>query len=201
MRQKQVWRLAVKQVAPTPRCNLKVIEEIWRLKTPRKRTCEHPRRLDSAVYIFTDQESKPVSRPCGASPQFTSTPLILADTEITLQDVPNRAYTLRLFVESAEREVRRKDNHTWTPAQRPYVPYFPNMYTNWWMCVYRGVSPTSQIRAEVQMKSGHSFWARYREAGELIELDGLFSDYWSSSKPEFTVLSQSFSPTSPHRSN
>src|SRR5258706_5031504 len=41
------------------------------------------------------------------------------------------------------------DNHTWTPAQRPYVPYFSNPYTKWWMCVYREVSPTSDIRAEV----------------------------------------------------
>ena len=69
------------------------------------------------------------------------------------------------------------------------------------MCVYRGVSPISQIRADVQMKGGHSFWAKYREASEVIELDGLFSDYWSSSNPEFTVLSQSFSSTSPNRSD
>ena len=38
-----------------PRRSLKVIEEIWGLKTPRKRTCEHTRRLDSAAYILTDQ--------------------------------------------------------------------------------------------------------------------------------------------------
>jgi len=48
-----------------------------------------------------------------------------------------------------EREVQMTDNHTWTPAQRPYVPYFSNPYTKWWMCVYREVSPTSDIRAEV----------------------------------------------------
>src|SRR5258706_9178289 len=28
-------------------------------------------------------------------------------------------------------------------------PIFSNTHTNWWMCVYRDVSPTSQIRAEV----------------------------------------------------
>ena len=65
------------------------------------------------------------------------------------------------------------------------------------MYVYRGVSPTSHIRAEVQIKSGHSFWAKYREAGEAIELDGLFKDYWNSNDREFTVLSQSLSPPSP----
>jgi len=67
--------------------------------------------------------------------------------------------------------------------------------------VYRGVSPTSQIRAEVGMTSGQSVWAKYREASEVIDLDGLLSDYWSSNNHEFTVLSQSLSPTSPHRSD
>ena len=42
-------------------------------------------------------------------------------TEITLQDVPNGAYTLRLFLANVEREVQMRDNHTWTPAQRLYV--------------------------------------------------------------------------------
>ena len=40
------------------------------------------------------------------------------------------------------------------------------------------------------MKSGHSFWAKYREANEVIDLHGLFSDYWSSNNHEFTVLGQ-----------
>ena len=145
-------------------------------------------------------------------------------TEITLQDIPNQEYTLRLFVENVESKLQRKDDHTWTPAltvpisclqsiqhatgacnrflqvtpsgrilenadfhmgwwahsapcstggrgwgfaavlplaekkkkkntwtpaQCPYVPYFPNMYTQWWMCVYRDISPTSQIWVEV----------------------------------------------------
>ena len=122
-------------------------------------------------------------------------------TEIALQDVRNRAYVVRLFVDDGEIEGQMNDNHTWIPAQRPYVPYFPNTYTHCWMCVYRDISPTSQIRAEVRMKSGHSFWAKYRDVSEVIELDGVFSDYWGSKNPEFTVLSQSFSPTSPHRSD
>jgi len=63
------------------------------------------------------------------------------------------------------------------------------------MCVYRNVSPTTQIRTEVRMKTGHSVWAKYREAKEVIDLDGVFSNYWSSSNREFTVLSQSLSST------
>ncbi len=41
--------------------------------------------------------------------------------EITFQDVPNQECTLRLFVESQEKELQMKDNRTWTPIQRPYV--------------------------------------------------------------------------------
>ena len=67
--------------------------------------------------------------------------------------------------------------------------------------MYRDVSPTSQIRAAARMKSGHLFWAKYREVGEVIDIDGLFSDYWSSKNRRFTVLSQSATPTSPHRSD
>ena len=59
------------------------------------------------------------------------------------------------------------------------------------MCVYRDISPTSLIRAEVRMPGGHSILSKYREAGETIDLDGLFSDYWRSNNREFTVLSQS----------
>jgi hypothetical protein len=50
------------------------------------------------------------------------------------------------------------------------------------------------MRAEVRMKSGHSFWAKYREGSEVIDLHGLFNDYWSSNNHEFTVLGQSLSP-------
>jgi hypothetical protein len=118
-------------------------------------------------------------------------------TEITLQDVPNREYTLRLLVENVERELQKTDNYNWTLEQRQYVLYFFNTYTHQWMCVHRDVSPTTQIRAEVRMKIGHSVWTKYREANEAIDLDGLFSDYWSSDSRDFTVLSQSLSLTTP----
>ena len=59
----------------------------------------------------------------------------------------------------------------------------------------------SKLRAEALMKSGHSVWTKYRAAGEVIDLDGLFSDYWSSDSREFTVSSQLFPPTSLYRSD
>ena len=40
------------------------------------------------------------------------------------------------------------------------------------------------------MKSGHSIWAKYREASEFIDLQEVFCDYWSSNNHEFTMLSQ-----------
>src|SRR5258706_16131859 len=58
----------------------------------------------------------------------------------------------------------------------------------------RDICPTSQIRAEVRMKK---FWTRHREARQAIDLDGLFSDYWSSGNNEITVLSQSLSQPRP----
>ena len=38
------------------------------------------------------------------------------------------------------------------------------------------------------MNSGHSAWAEYREASEVIDIHGLFNDYWTYSNHEFTVL-------------
>ena len=50
-------------------------------------------------------------------------------TEITLQDVPNRDYTLKLFGESVEIPVEKTGNRSWTPTQRQYALYFPTTYT------------------------------------------------------------------------
>ena len=49
---------------------------------------------------------------------------------ITLKNVPNRDYTLRLFVSYKETELLTEDNRTWTPVQCLYVPYFPTTYNN-----------------------------------------------------------------------
>ena len=59
----------------------------------------------------------------------------------------------------------------------------------------------SKLRAEVRMRSGHSLWAKHREANVVIDLHGLFGDYWSSSHREFTVLRQSITTTQSARSN
>jgi hypothetical protein len=42
------------------------------------------------------------------------------------------------------------------------------------------------------MRSGKLFWAKTLLASEVINLQAIFDDYWSSSKHEFTIQSQSF---------
>ena len=67
-------------------------------------------------------ESKPPLGRCGVSLQFRFTPAHFGQhAEIRLQEGPNREYTVRLFVENMERVLEKKDNQTWTPAQRVYV--------------------------------------------------------------------------------
>ena len=91
-------------------------------------------------------------------------------------------------------DVRRaRDGLTDHPSRQEKV------LTDGWN--YEKVVVGSNLRAEVRMKSGHSVWAKYREVDEVINLDGLFSEYWSSNNREFTVLSQSLSLISPHRSD
>ena len=41
------------------------------------------------------------------------------------------------------------------------------------------------------MKRGHSFWAKTRHRDEIIDLQGLFNNYWSSNEREFLVSSKS----------
>ena len=50
------------------------------------------------------------------------------------------------------------------------------------------------------MKSGHSLFARYREANETFDLHGLFNEYWSSINREFIVLGELLSPMTPRMS-
>ena len=126
--------------------------------------------------------------------RFTSILVHTADfgqhTGIALQDVPNRDYTLRLFRGNEELELQAQDNQTWTAAQRPYVPCFFISNTYRWLCMCRGFYPTSEMRVEIQMRSGHLIWAKNRVASDLIDLQMLFDDYWNSSKHEFTVPSE-----------
>ena len=123
---------------------------------------------------------------------------------INRQKVGCRVENGRRAGETIARATRQCDERTagsrW--AKRPLLQQERiknNGLTGAWN--YVQVVVGSKLRAEVTMKSGHSFWAKYREAGEIIDLDGLFSSYWSSNDREFTVLSQSLSQSSSYRSD
>jgi hypothetical protein len=112
-----------------------------------------------------------------------------------------RVYAEVVCRKCGERVTEERQPHLDT-STTPVCPLFlPYAHLPVDVPVYRGVSPTTQIRAEVRMKIGHSVWTKYREANEVIELDGLFDDYWSSNNHEFTVLSQSSLPNSPRISS
>ena len=118
-------------------------------------------------------------------------------TGITLRDVPRFKYRLRLFVGSEERDLERRDNRTWRPAQRLYVLRFFPMWTILSLCECRGVSLALQLRVEIQMKSGHLPWAKKEQTGQSIDLQEVFDYYWGSKTHEVTVSGQTLLPSSP----
>ena len=61
---------------------------------------------------------------CRFTSVFVHTPDSEHHTEITLQGILHRDYTLRLFIGNEASELQTQDNQTWTPAQRPHVPCF-----------------------------------------------------------------------------
>ena len=52
------------------------------------------------------------------------------------------------------------------------------------------------MRVEIHMRTGHLFWAKNRQTSEMISLNALLDEYWSSTKLEFTIPSQLRSQTS-----
>ena len=47
------------------------------------------------------------------------------------------------------------------------------------------------------MRTGHAYWAKTRQQSDVIDIQGLLKEYWDSNQHEFTVPSQSQSPTRP----
>ena len=108
-----------------------------------------------------------------------------------MQDIPDLKHKLVLFVGSEAIELQRKDNRTWAPVQRLYVLSLLTTYTNRSMCAYRDISPTSQVRVEIQMKSGHLPWAKKDQNAKEIGLQKLFHEYWTTKKHEIMVPGRS----------
>jgi hypothetical protein len=40
------------------------------------------------------------------------------------------------------------------------------------------------------MKSGHSFWAKFHQARNAIDVESIFNEYWGSDKHEFVLSGQ-----------
>ena len=134
---------------------------------------------------------KPLLEWCGASFQLRSILLISDKKEIVVQDIPDLKYKLVLFVGSEAIELQRKDNRTWAPVQHPYVLCLLTTYTHRSPCICRDISPTSQVRVEIQMKSSHLLWAKKDQNVKEIGLKELFNEYWTSGKHEITVPGRS----------
>ena len=45
------------------------------------------------------------------------------------------------------------------------------------------------MRAKIQMKTGHSIWAKRGQNTVVVDIQGLLKQYWDSDKHEFTVPS------------
>ena len=111
-----------------------------------------------------------------------------------MKDIPDLKYKLVLFVGSEAIELERKDYLTWAPDQRPYVLNLLTTYTHQSLSVYRDVSPTSHIRVEIQIKSGHVPWAKKDRNIKEIDLRKPLNEYWASKKHEFTIPGRSSIP-------
>jgi len=102
-------------------------DQTWRLNDPRQTICE--RRLYRAALSWLIINLSLYLDSAALHFIFVHTAHLGQHTEITLQGVLDRNYTLRLFIENEALELQTQDNRTWTLAQRPYVPYFPITHT------------------------------------------------------------------------
>ena len=65
------------------------------------------------------------------------------------------------------------------------------------MGICREVSPTTKMTVEIQMRSAHLPWVKKEQTAKEIDLENLFTTYWTSKAQEITVPGQSWSPISP----
>jgi len=114
-----------------------------------------------------------------------------------VQDVSDLKYKPVLFVGSEAIQLEKKDNYTWAPLRRPYVLRPLPTYAHRSLCVYRDISPTSHVRVEIQIKSGHLPWAKKHQNIKDIDIQGPFNEYWTSKEQKIMVPGWSLSPTSP----
>ena len=55
----------------------------------------------------------------------------------------------------------------------------------------RDVASVSEMSTEIQMRTGHAFWAKNRQNNDVIDIQELLKYYWGSAEHHFTVASAS----------
>ena len=114
-----------------------------------------------------------------------------------MRDIPDLKYKVELFVGSKAIELQwNKDNQTWAPVHRPYVPHPFIKITHRSLCVYRDIYPTSDVRVEIQIKSGRLSWGQKDRNTKKIDIKKFFNEYWTSEQHNPTIPGRSFSQTS-----
>ena len=94
--------------------------------------------------------------------------------------------------------TNRHDGRAGGPLQATRPPFVMReiVLTDGWNYV-KVVVGSNLICAEVRMKSGHSFWAKYPMVRKDIGLQRLFNDYWNPENHNLTVLGWLLSPIVP----
>ena len=88
---------------------------------------------------------------------------------------PKSGVCVQVVYRNVDNELQKKDNHTGHQLNGSVFYIFFYAYTYWWIYMYRYVSPTSQIRADVQMEI-----RAVCQFGLFMGHPKLFSGYWSS---------------------
>jgi len=94
-------------------------------------------------------------------------------------------------VENEDRKLETKDNQTWAMVPPLYVTGLLITCVPRDLCVCRDVSPTSQMRVEIQMKRGNLSWPKKEQASKEIDLRKLYNDYWTSKAHELALQGKS----------
>ena len=88
-------------------------------------------------------------------------------------------------------ELERMGDRKWTTINSRYVPCFLTIQAYWRLSVCRDFFQTpeaSEMLVNIQRKSGSLSSAK---VNQVIDLEELFKDYWSSNRRQFTGQSQS----------
>jgi len=108
------------------------------------------------------------------------------------QWLPKASLYTEIVCRQWEEEVRDESQPHVDTSPTPICPLLPHEYTCWSIGTCRGVSLTTKVSVEVQVKSSHLPWARMEQTTQKINLEIFFNIYWTSKVKELTVSGQSW---------